>query len=556
MKKLVTIMLVFFTASVVLFAGARKDAAQSANDVRLKMLAVWNGGYKVPQDQYNNPVAKAIRDKIGVTVEIEGIMMNETEKLNLMFASGDMPDIVNAAFWGGSTGESGVIKKAASQGMLLPIDAMLAKYPNVKRALDIGVISQKYLEADLQDPLFGGKQYLIPQETPGNVNHITVWTYGVFVRGDVPKALGIDEKSIKTPDQLYDFMVKAKNYGFKDVNGNPTIVATTRHNGWAYDQYSEGFSTQKLTTYVRNADGSVTADALTPAWIDRNLFIWKMVNQGILDKECFTITDTLADQKIGNGTALFFAAHYNNGIDATKLTGLYNSHPEMRFIPVGPMNDITGQPLIQVESEGRTGTPVIFFPSTCKDLDAAFRYIDYLNTPEGITLAMYGFEGQTFVRNSSGQPRFAPEYLKRLQASDPTLMDELRDKFGMDYAFHRLWYGDLKKDWFGESGLGAADAAVPEMEAYRLRRPAKIYPGYAVSAFESEYPEIDRVRIISDADREKTYRERAYFANTEAEARQILVSWQDYLKTPDSGLYLKFLDVLAQKARTRSDIAF
>ena len=54
-----------------------------------------------------------------------------------------------------------------------------------------------------------------------------MWNYGVFVRGDVPEALGIDPTSIKTTEELLDFMQKAKDYGFKDVNGNDCIVATT-----------------------------------------------------------------------------------------------------------------------------------------------------------------------------------------------------------------------------------------------------------------------------------------------------------------------------------------
>ena len=65
------------------------------------MLVCWNGGFNTADDQYNNEVAAAIRDKIGVTVEFEGIMMSEDEKLNMMFASGDMPDMINAPYWGG-----------------------------------------------------------------------------------------------------------------------------------------------------------------------------------------------------------------------------------------------------------------------------------------------------------------------------------------------------------------------------------------------------------------------------------------------------------------------
>jgi putative aldouronate transport system substrate-binding protein len=555
-KKVMIFVLALCAASTVLFAAARRQQA-AADDVRLTMLICWNGGYKVPNDQYNNPVARAIREKIGVTVEFEGIMMSEMERLNLMFASGDMPDIVNAPFWGGTSGETGVIKKAASEGRLLPIEDILERYPNVKRSYDIGVISQKYYETDLQDPSFNGHLYVIPQETPGSVEHITNWTYGVFVRGDVPKALGIDEKSIKTSEQLYDFMVKARDYGFKDVNGNDTIVATTFHQGWDYNRYSESYVTQQLTSYTRNPDGSVTHNWLTQNWIDRNMFIWRLVNQNILDKECFTTNDTLADQKVGNGTALFFAAQYGPGINATKQTGLYNSNPEMRYIPVGPLTDIEGNPLVQVESMGRTGSPVIFFPTTNKNIEASFRYIDYINTPEGMALAEYGVEGQTFVRNAQGQPRLVPSLLDRKRNGDATWEDEVRELGGMGYISGRLWYGNLKLNWFGEDSVGGADAAVPELEAYKLLRPARQFPGYALSAFEPQFPEYDTVsRLAFEGDIEKTWRERAYFAPTEAEARRILTEFQTRLRTQENGVFMRFLDFLAEKARTRSDIAF
>ncbi|MDR0670394.1 MAG: hypothetical protein LBF95_09970 [Treponema sp.] len=556
MKKAIMFTLVLVTASTVLFGAARRQEA-TEGDVRLRMLICWNGGYKVPNDQYNNPVARAIREKTGVTVEYEGIMMSEMEKLNLMFASGDMPDIVNAPFWGGTSGETGVIKKAAAEGRLLPIEDILQRYPNVKRSYDIGVISQKYYETDLQDPSFNGHLYVIPQETPGNVEHITNWAYGVFVRGDVPKALGIDEKSIRTSQQLYDFMAKARDYGFKDVNGNPAIVATTYHQGWDYGRYAESFSTQKLTSYVQNPDGTVTHDWLTQNWLDRNIFLWRLVNQGILDKECFTTADTLADQKVGNGTALFFAAQYGVGINSTKMTGLYNSNPEMRYIPVGPLNDVQGNPLVQVESMGRTGSPVIFFPTTNKNLEASFKYIDYINTPEGMTLAEYGIEGQTFVRNSAGQPRLIPSLLERKRNGDSTWEDVVREVGGFGYISGRLWYGNLKLNWFGEDGVGAADAAVQEIEDYKKLRPARQLPGYALDAFQTEFPDYAKVSAFAfEGDPEKVYRERAYFAATEAEARRILTDFQTYLKTQENGLFLKFLDFLAQKAKSRGDIAF
>lgn len=178
------------------------------DDVQLKMLICWNGGFKTAKDQYNNDVATAIREKIGVTVEFEEINMSETEKLNQIFATGDMPDMVNAPYWGGTAGETGVIKKAGNEGRLIDIKDLVPNYPNIADAYDIGVISAKYLENDIE--MENGARYVLPTEVAGDVEDIALWGYGVFVRGDVPEALGVDVSTIKTSEQLMDFMKQAR----------------------------------------------------------------------------------------------------------------------------------------------------------------------------------------------------------------------------------------------------------------------------------------------------------------------------------------------------------
>ncbi|MDR1399655.1 MAG: hypothetical protein LBJ41_07025 [Treponema sp.] len=108
------------------------------------------------------------------------------------------------------------------------------------------------------------------------------------------------------------------------------------------------------------------------------------------------------------------------------------------------MNDKNGNPLVQIENMGRSGSQVIFFPITCKDLDAAFRYIDYVNMPEGMTLALYGIEGQTFAHNAARQPRFNADLLACKHNGDASWEDILREVGGMDYISSRLWYAKLK----------------------------------------------------------------------------------------------------------------
>ena len=524
------------------------------DDVQLKMLICWNGGFKTAADQYNNDVAKAIRNKIGVTVEFEGINMSELEKLNMMFASGDMPDIINAPYWGGTDGATTVIRKAGNEGRLIDISGMVPNYPNIADAYDIGVISTKYLENDIEEE--GGARYVLPTEVAGSKEDIALWCYGVFVRGDVPEALGVDVSTIKTSEQLMDFMKQARDYGFKDINGNDCIVATTYHDGWSYNDYTASFDAKKLTSYSKGEDDKVTHGNLSENWVNKNMFIWELVHEGILDKECFTQTDDRGKEKVGNGTALFSCAQYGITVDATKMTGLYDTHPEMRYIPVGPLDYSDGSARTQIESEGRSGSPVVFFPSTCANIDAALTWMDYLNSKEGTKLICYGFEGDTYEMNDQGQPRMNADLTKRYAENAEAVKEELRER-GIMYMASRTYVAKKNNLWFGEPGPFEADALDPYVADYRKQRPAEILPGYAIDAlapgFEG-YQEFSEWAF--DGEKENEYKERAFFADTEEEARSILEDYQEYLRTNDGGKMQEFLDYMTEVSTSRDDIVY
>ena len=526
------------------------------DDVRLTMLVCWNGGFNTADDQYNNDVAKAIRDKIGVTVEFEGLMMSETEKLNMMFASGDMPDMVNAPYWGGTAGETGVIKKAGAEGRLIDIKDIVPQYPNIADAYDIGVISLKYLENDIDDPMFEGARYVLPTEVAGDDEDITNWAYGVFVRADVPETLGIDPTSIKTSEELYDFMKKAQEYGFKDVNGNDCIIASTYHNGWSYGDFAASFDSKKMTSYELDENGKVTYDALTENFIQKNLFIWKLVNEGILDVECFTTNDDLAKEKAGNGTVLFTCAQYGMSVDATKQTGLYDSHPEMRYIPVGPLNFKGGEPAVQTSPDGRSGSPVIFFPTTCKNIEAAMTWLDYTNSKEGTKLICYGFEGDTYELNADGQPRMNADLTARYKVDSDGVNKELRQR-GIKYMQGRTYVAKKNTLWFGESNPFDSEAADEYITAYQKIRPVEKIPGYPIDAVASGFEGYQEfAQWAFDSDRQKEYVERAFFAETEEAARAILEDYQNYLRTNNNGEMEKFLDYMTEQLATRDDFIF
>ena len=533
--------------------GSQEGGQQKFDNVTLKYLNCWNGGFKNPSDTYNNEVAAAIRDKIGVTVEVEGIMMSETEKLNMEFASGDMHDIINAPFWGGDAGETQVLKKAAAEGRLLALDDSIGNYENLKDSWKVGYVTEAFLENDLEDPSFNGNHYFIPSGIAASAENITNWAYGIFARKDIVEDIGIDPTSIKTSEDLYNFLVKVRDGGYTDVNGNAIIPASTFHNGWDLSGYTLNFHPKQLTNYIQLEDGSYTYYQLTEDWVEEQLFVWRLVNENILDKECFKTTDALAEQKAGNGTVGVFSLQYGAIVNATKATGLHQNNPEMRYVPIGPLNYSTGEPLVQLEQKGAGGCGVYCFPTSCQNLEAALTWFNYLNSEEGQLLAYYGFEGDTYEM-VDGQPRLMPEILERKQAGDGTVDDELRER-GINLYGAPSTVLVNRVTWFGELNPGEADSADEDVEAYKEMRPIEQVEGYPIDKLAMQYPEYDTVKsFLTEGTKESDTKQQAYFAATEEEARAMLEGYQEYLRTAEGGIMDDFLKFVAEQSKTRDDV--
>lgn len=537
-------------------ASESSDAVeyQKFDDVRLDYLYCWNGGFQTLENQYDNDVAKAIRDKIGVTIEVEGVMMTESEKLNLMFASGDMPDIINAPYWGGAEACTSTIRKAAAEGRLIDLKDKLPNYPNLQKAYEEGISSIQYLENELYHPDLDGGIYILPWQLPGSAENETNWGYGIFVRQDVAETLGVDPSTIKTQEQLWDFMMDAKEYGFKDVNGNNCIVASTYVNGSNYGDYVAGFDEKKLTGYSLDENGNVISDTFTDNWMDKNLYLWRMVKEGLMDVECFKQSAERAAEKMGNGTALFTSFQYSGIVSETQKSGLYDAHPQMRYVPVGPLNYRDGESLVQTATNGRTGSPCLVFPTTCKDIDAALTYLDYLNSEEGQRLTWYGFEGDTYELNEEGQPRMTAEWSEKYRADAAAVTEELRQR-GIGYLGNISHVVDFNKTWWGESYPFQADAAVEEVEAYKEMRPVERLEGYPLNAFESSFDRYSDWLDLQAQLGEDDYVQRAYFADTEDEARELLEEYREKLRTGVDGVYEDLMEYLTEQYNSRDDIA-
>jgi putative aldouronate transport system substrate-binding protein len=213
-----------------------------------------------------------------------------------------------------------------------------------------------------------------------------------------------------------------------------------------------------------------------------------------------------------------------------------------------------GQPFVQLEQNGRGGSPAIIFPTTCSNIEAAMTYLDYVNSEEGARLCQYGIEGDTYAMNSDGKPRLNSDILARKAAGDSSVDDELRAK-GISYILGRTLQADKRFTWWGEINAGDADAAPPEMTEYKLARPVERVDGYPLEGLVNKFENYDTVKKFAfEGTTEEDYKQRAFFADTEAEAKAILEEYGNYLMTQENGIFKDYLAYVNEAAKSRDDL--
>jgi putative aldouronate transport system substrate-binding protein len=509
------------------FSAGLAEQQEYTEFTEVTFLSCWNGGGgSFPEDIMGNMIAQEIAKKTGVIVNMESIVTSETERLNTMFASGVMPDFVNAPYWSSTSNEGFVIRKAALEGMIYDISPVLDQYPNIKRLFEVGV-AKDYLQFDVFNPEYEGKIYVIPQQTPSDdPRDITNWAYGIFGRKDILEALDVDPASIDTTEKLYDLAVKIKEGGFKDAAGKDVIPMGTSHNGWNYWGFLDGFGDgYHLSSYRQLEDGSIVNTFFTQRTIDQTLFMRKLVAEGLMDVEAFSNTDTMGKEKMAIGKCALFSFHAPYLVETMRET-LYKTNPEMEYVRVGPLKMTDGNIVTAVEKVGRTGSPVHFIAASSEKKEEVLRFLDFINSEEGRLLARYGIEGVHYDM-VDGFPTVKPE-LREEWAENPAARRNLGigvyEQFigAYDYDSKYPMPEDQKNQW--DKMLDSLRAGVPIVQFDKV----------SVGFLDRGYPKMEEYRDLTSTINVEDERRRAYFAESDEDAIAIIeATRQRYL---DAGI--------------------
>ncbi|TCP21340.1 carbohydrate ABC transporter substrate-binding protein (CUT1 family) [Scopulibacillus darangshiensis] len=501
---------------------SKTDASKDGKSVTLTILHNWNGSAaSAPKDPLNNPVAKKIKEETGVTVKFTYAKKSEVETANEAFATGNLPDIYDGPAWGG---EAQVLLKAANEGQLVDLTKYLDKYPNLKKFTKKENMSQTLYDTVFKKQKNG--QYFLTEQYPKTKADIQDWLYGLYVRKDIAKKLGIDPQSVKTKEDLYNFLVKIKNANLKTADGKSIFPLGSYGNGFALGIMSQYFAPIPGDTgWMISDSGKAKMNFMTKNWDEYTMYMRKLLKEGLLDPKSFTQSGPAAQEKITQG---------RYAVVPTQFPQLYVSerqfvkdNPDKNFVPLGPIKDINGNQYKTVFNV--QGSQLIAIPKSSKNVDAALKVLNYLASDEGYILTHFGIKGVHYDM-VNGKPKAKKEWVDKLQ-DDPKALTDLG--IGGPYADLSGFYRDYSLAG-GPYGYQYNKRYDVQNEFTKIMRPdgIKASKGKDAGAFVQDSKYYDQLKPIFDTIGD-VWRQ-AVYAESDQKAEEILNQTRKALK--DAGI--------------------
>ena len=347
----------------------------------------------------------------------------KTEALNLMLASGDIPDIV------GSSRLKDFVNQYGPEGAFLPLDDLIEEHaPNLKAFFEERPEIKSAISAA------DGNMYYIPYLPDGKYGR------AYFIRYDWLEKLGLE-----VPETVDDLKAALIAFRDQDPNGNgqkdeipyfarqwPELIRLVT----LWDGRSSGSDTAH-DFYVD--EGQIKHPYAGEGYRDgiKNLAEWYA--EGLIDPEIFTRGNSsreyLLSENLGGMTHDWFASTsgYNTSM-GEKVDGFL-------FKAMAPPASISGKRIeehrrIPIKPDGWA------IGYTNEHPVETIQYFDFWFSEEGRRLANFGVEGQHYTM-VDGEPKFTEEVLTNGEPVNSQLWavgSQLQARgYFQDYEYEKQW---------------------------------------------------------------------------------------------------------------------
>ena len=372
MKKLLSLLLAMLMVLALVPA-----MAESGETVTLSMFSVKGTLHGSWEDM---PFFDEMEKLTGVNFTFDLVDSSSlAERKALLLGSGDLPDVM--AGIGFTDGE---LLQYGSMGAFLPLEDYITEeyMPNLTAFLE------EHPEYRAMMTSADGHIYYLMyiSAAPRDAAFYKIWDNNEWLQ-----ALNLEIPT--TLDEFYDMLVAFKT---QDPNGNGEAdevpIAFGAEGNTLIDMFRAailsangiaGTNAGNKDMYL-DEDGNVCYLYTSEAYKAYLEFANKLYSEGLLDNECFSQTGAQLTAKGNQSLVGCFVSLASYLVDKTENFPIYESIPPM----TSEMNDE------QIEWRNWLGVTGTFaLSSTCSDVAAALRWVDYLYTYEGGALLSQGPEG-------------------------------------------------------------------------------------------------------------------------------------------------------------------
>lgn len=355
-----------------------------------------------------------------------------TEKMNLLLASNNLPDIFI------NTWSDGQEKKAYNDGQILRLDDLMGKYaPNY-----VNILKQ---DPELHAQAVDADGFLYSFQFLRNDPELRVFS-GFMIRQD-----WLDKLNLKMPtnvDELYSVLKTIKN---SDMNGNGVAdeVPFIMENGNALPLVS---SWRGISTFYIDDNNTLQSGWLQPEYKEMLQYLNKLYNEGLLDPDYAITERNQFDTKISNGQAAMWYGLAGGGL-ARISTLMQPLDPEFKISALPWLAMSNGKKYstnleYATPLSGRFGLSVT---NNCKNPVAAVKFADYAYSEEGGTLLSFGVENESYTMVNG-----TPTYTDLITNTPGKSMSEMLAQYTVATAYPMV----QSMDYFDQFMLPAQKAAI------------------------------------------------------------------------------------------------
>lgn len=350
------------------------NSGDMSENIRIDMvIASWKGG---GWPDNHHPVIQYINRKFNVDLQIQWVPnANYAEKLNVIAASGKMPDVIRID-------SPNLFLKWANQGVFLDLEPVLAQYSTLKRI----ATPEEWAILNPSGRIYGIPIHATPQNT-------------VYVRADWLNRLGIP---LPGPDEftIERFYEIAKAFATQDPDGNGvqdtagfSVLGNSIHMGMP-----ELLAAFGIANGWKDVGGElVPTQVQSEEWKSFLSFMRTAYEEGVLDRDF--VTNTNFNEKHAQGKVGFADMHYQLSRQTNQQ--LQSIAPNARFVELSP-------PIGRNGARGNT-TPTsgMIKVVLSKDVngnkrDRILKMFDWWVSAEGEQIVKNGIEGYHYRKLVDG----------------------------------------------------------------------------------------------------------------------------------------------------------